>query len=301
MAKKLLVILLSVLVLAMFSFQMACTSGSSSGGDGDDDDGQPSDDDNDWTDDDVDDDADDDQTGDCEDFCEAIHDCQLDDLIGVHSKDDCLDYCGENVGNSKLNCVVNADSCDEIEACLGGGDDDDIDDDVDDDDVDDDDIDDDFDDDFDDDIDDDMSCDGIVNEFFFECQITLSGMNGDQLDDLGLLEWCGLCEDFVSDGKSDSPFWNCLGEASYDNCNQDAINDCFDPSGTGGCTNTVSDMYACGIVYVFESSNYWIPEMEMMDVCDLMGDDWDCIQACLDADCPQDVNGAIDCMNSNCY
>jgi hypothetical protein len=293
MAKKLLVILLSALVLTVFSFQMACTSGSSSGGGGDDDDdGQSSfdDDDDDWTDDDADDDdADDDQTGDCDDFCEAIRDCQLGHLIGINSMGDCINYCEDNVGSAKLNCVVNADSCDDIEDCLSGGSDDDVDDDDVDDDLDDDDIDDDVD-------DDDMSCDGVVNEFFFECQITMSNLDGDQLDDLGLLEWCGLCEDFVSGGKSDSPFWNCIGEASYDNCDENAMDDCFDPSGAGGCTNTVSDIYACDIMWVFTGGVYFIPEADMAAVCDLSDLDWACYQACADANCPNETEDALNCL-----
>jgi hypothetical protein len=144
--------------------------------------------------------------------------------------------------------------------------------------------------------DDDMTCDEVVNEFFFECQISLSDMNGDQLDDLGLLEWCGISEDFVSGGKTESPFWNCLGEASFDNCNQDAMDLCLDPAGAGGCTDTVDEIYACSITWVFTGDIYWIPEADMAATCDLLDWPWDCFQACADASCPDNTDDALACM-----
>ncbi len=106
-----------------------------------------------------------------------------------------------------------------------------------------------------------------------------------------------MCEDFVSGGKTGSPFWDCVGAWAHDNCNEDGIEDCFDPEATGGCTDTVSDLYACNVTWVFTGGLYRIPEMDIAIVCDLLDINWNCYQACVDTHCPDNTDDAIACLD----
>ena len=189
-----------------------------------------------------------------------------------------------------MDCYDAADSCggsydplfDCLALCL-----DDQDDDMDDDYTDDDYTDDDY----------DGACEDIVDEFFYECAYTLSDLNGGQLDDLGLMEWCELSRAYVSapDGTA-SPFWNCLGSCSADSCDESCLNDCFMTSGDSGCALDVSKVYLCNIVLIFDESDYWIPEMDAADACDQDEARWACYGQCADQFCPAGIEQAIDCM-----
>ena len=181
--------------------------------------------------------------------------------------------------------------------------DDDDDDDADDDDVDDDDVDDDDDDATDDDTGGAATCDDIADGMLNTCSLTLLDMGGVQQDEGGLVEWCELSEAMYA--KSASAFWNCMGDCVFfEFCDEACFDDCLAPADPGsGCGHTVHGIYNCEVTFVFSATDYWIPEMDMHEVCDMFDDDWACYQVCVDSEC--DGGGSqgqdlIDCMNANC-
>ncbi len=74
--------------------------------------------------------------GACDDFCDKVSECGFGDEIGVATTAECLEYC-DQADDSLVECVADADNCDDLADCLDMGDDDDNSDDDDDDDDDD--------------------------------------------------------------------------------------------------------------------------------------------------------------------
>jgi hypothetical protein len=72
-----------------------------------------------------DDDDDDDSGGVCDQFCQVVSECSLADEIGAGSMDECLVICQSELDGDVGSCVMNANNCDEAEACFSAGDDDD--------------------------------------------------------------------------------------------------------------------------------------------------------------------------------
>ncbi len=184
---------------------------------------------------------------------------------------DCYDAADECGGDPDplFNCLL---------YCLGNYPDDDSDDDITDDDS-------------------DGSCNDIVNEVFFECQITLSDLQGNQVDDLGLLEWCELSREYVSAAEGGaSPFWKCLGLCVQFSCNLNCVNLCSGSLGISDCGQDVAKVYDCGVVLAFGETNYGIPEMDAAAVCEESEALWDCYGLCAGSFCPDNVSDAISCM-----
>ena len=71
-----------------------------------------------------DDDDDDDDEDPCEVFCDRVAQCDVGDELGIHSMDECREYC-ESGDPEVLNCVLEASNCQEVRACVPAGDDDD--------------------------------------------------------------------------------------------------------------------------------------------------------------------------------
>ena len=185
----------------------------------------------------------------------------------------------------------------EYEVDGASGDDDAIDDDDDDDD------DDATDDDDDDDDDDFTTCGDVADGMINTCGITLLDSDGMLQDEGGLVEWCELSESLY--GKSDSVFWNCMGDCVFNEfCDEWCFDDCFIPGDPGsGCGHTVHGFYDCDVVFLFDSSRFWIPELDMQATCELFGDDWACYQVCVDSECDGGGNQGMDlinCLSANC-
>jgi hypothetical protein len=157
--------------------------------------------------------------------------------------------------------------------------------------------DDDDDDDDNDDDNDDYSCAGIADGMINTCQTTLLDLNGAQCDESMLTEWCELSEDLFGGLKSDAPFWNCMGGCVYeDACDSDCFDGCLNPPSPGyGCADTVDAIYECGIVWVFNDTDYFIPEMDMQAACSSLTDwPWECYADCIPGGC----DNMLDCLNA---
>lgn len=209
-----------------------------------------------------------------------------------------------------------------VVACSSGDDDDDDNDDnddndddtwTDDDDADDDDNDtggddDDTGDDDDDDDDDtggDYTCDSVADGMINTCTTTLLDLEGVQQDVAGLTAWCEASEEFMA-AKLASPFWNCVGDYVFvDFCDEAAIDACLDPGDPGsGCGSAVNGVYACGVVWVFEGTDFFIPEMDMQEACGSLDWTWDCYGDCVgsvtcsDPPTQPEANAMIACLNA---
>ncbi|MBZ0272734.1 hypothetical protein K8I61_11905, partial [bacterium] len=227
----------------------------------DDSDGLPDDDWDDDGDDDWDDDwGDDDDDGYCSDALAALYnDCgmALADDSGQLTEAEAVAACesGDPFANCVAGCVWVSEFCEDVETCVadncgGVGDDDD-------------------------DADDDMtgaSCQDVAESMFLGCGISFLDDNGDPLDELALEEWCDLSEDFVNGtgAKTDSPTWNCFADCiEVGTCDVNCFNGCLETQTTGGCADTIADMYACGIVFTL-GDDYFVFAEDAAQVCDLM-------------------------------
>jgi hypothetical protein len=150
----------------------------------------------------------------------------------------------------------------------------------------------------------DYTCAEVGDGFFNTCGQTLQDGDGVAQDEAGLVAWCGLSEALYA-GKTVSEFWNCLGFCAVDDgCDTACFNACLEPADPGtGCGHTVDGIYECGVIFLFEGSRKWIPEMDMHATCDLFEDDWTCYQTCVDSQCtggPFQSTNLINCLNANC-
>ena len=71
-----------------------------------------------------DDDDDDSQAKDCDTFCSRIADCSVGDELNISSMEECLNYC-EADADDLVDCILQAENCDQVRECIGAGDDDD--------------------------------------------------------------------------------------------------------------------------------------------------------------------------------
>ncbi len=132
-----------------------------------------------------------------------------------------------------------------------------------------------------------VDCDAVGVESLDTCMTTLVDNNGVPQDSGGLTMWCELSEaQFPADFDLASPFWSCWAGCVF---TQDCADDCFDvcrnpPDPGSGCGGIVHSIYACGLTFDFEEeSDYYIPEVDALALCDDWDKDWECYQDCLDA------------------
>jgi hypothetical protein len=150
-------------------------------------------------------------------------------------------------------------------------------------------------------------CVQIAQDVVQTCQITLKDIQGDQVGQAGMADWCTLSEEFFRDAKA-SPFWSCMDNCAVaQSCDQTCFSGCLtppDPSGTG-CGHTVYQIYSCGVVFVYNNTNYWVPEMDEIAVCSTdTSTNWLCYATCAtnnpcsNPPTPAQAQALINCMNA---
>jgi len=155
----------------------------------------------------------------------------------------------------------------------------------------------------DDDDDEDYTCNDVGQAIVNDCGWTMSDLDGNPLDAVGFAEWCDLCEEMWTGGKMSSPYWSCMAEAAIDMfCDIDHANDvCAAPADPGtGCGHIVFGIYECQVVFVFNEpyDNYYIPQMDMQEICgDLTDWPWDCMATCVE-DYPACGDDFLTCLNA---
>jgi len=163
-------------------------------------------------------------------------------------------------------------------------------------------------DDADDDDNDDVTytCDGVADGMVNTCGITLLDLEGTQQDVAGLTAWCEASEEFMA-AKLASPFWTCIGDAVFvDFCDEASFDACLAPADPGsGCGSAVHGIYACGVVWTFTDTTFWIPEMDMQAACGSLTDwPWSCYADCVsnttcsDPPTQAEANAMIACLNA---
>jgi hypothetical protein len=90
-----------------------------------------------------------------------------------------------------------------------------------------------------------------------------------------------------------------LGDcAIVDFSDEDCFPYCVAPAAPGTtCGDTVNEIYACNIVWVFEGTPYWIPELDMQAACEYVLTDWpwDCYADCIPGGCDDMLECLIAC------
>jgi hypothetical protein len=144
------------------------------------------------------------------------------------------------------------------------------------------------------------TCEDVAHGMINICGTTLVDLEGNEVDEAGLADWCDLSDEIDGGTTTRSHFWNCLDiYVSHEACDPEALTDCLDPPAPGTlCGDVMDGIYACGIVWVFEGNLYWIPEMDAQATCETWSSYttrlWECWAECLEVGC----DDLLDCLNT---
>ncbi|NLH47765.1 MAG: hypothetical protein GX444_04075 [Myxococcales bacterium] len=132
-------------------------------------------------------------------------------------------------------------------------------------------------------IDPDPTC-GSVAEMMNElCTGALPDEHGNVPGEAGLKKWCELSAALMP-SETFPPFWECLSHCFPfgGECDSSCVLGCLAPPNPGSdCGAAIFGIYHCNIEIVFKGTDLWIPQLDLLAICDnLPGYPMDCYLGC---------------------